>query len=339
MSDQQKVQELTSPQPKEVVSREWLITDDETRQLYSDLLGTGQKRPSVEPKPPEDSPAPAKQTTSASKPLTSRDALTPLLRAPREDQKESQGALAIRIVAALALLTILYAAYAYVQRSKAPAHSQVKTRNDIGQQKAPAALVADTAGSQQSISLSPTLSAVTSGPGQTAKQTLTLVNKTPNELSFEVVVEDMVVRDGKAVFVPAGVALNGLAATAVFAEKYFNVKPQQTKPITIEFTVPPQTASRGVLVLLRGTDKLVFGKATMTASLGAVITVDTPDSSTAGLDGAGTSTAAASFALSQWAMDVASAGVAMQQTTSGAEAGKIVLRQSSNSGLSLGGQP
>jgi len=338
MSDQPKVEQLAPPQPEEVMTREWLITDNDARRLYSEMLGTGQKRTSANAKLAEDGPTPPKPKTSAPKPATSPDALTPQSKAWGEEQQAGLAKFPIRIIVALALVGVVYGAYVHMQRSQAVPRSRMKATSKIGQMSTPTAATADSAVRQQAISLSPTLSAITSEPGQSAKQALTLVNDTPNELSFEVVVKDLVVRDGKAVFLPPGSALNGVAATAVFAEKYFNIKPQQTKIISIEFTVHPQTTSRGILVMLQGTDKLAFGKATMTANLGAVITIDVPESTAAGLDGAGASAGAASFALSQWAADAASSSLATQQAPLGAGGGDTPRRQDSNSGLGLGGQ-
>jgi hypothetical protein len=340
MSDQPRVEQLTPPQPEDVVTREWLVTGDDARRLYSETLATGQVRSTANAKLAEDGPGPAKPTTGAPKRTTSPVTLASQSKAPSEEQKGGPATLPFRIFVALALVGVLYGAYVYMQRSRAVPGNRTKAIGEIGQKVKSTAGTAGPSVDRQAISLTPTLSAITCEPGRSAKQTLTLLNDTPNELSFEVVVNDLVVRDGKAVFLPAGAALNGIAATAVFAEKYFNVKPQQTKRISIEFTVHPQTTSRGILVMLQGTDKLAFGKATVTANLGAVITIDAPESAAAGLDGVGAGPSAGKddFSLSQWAADAASSSLAMQQATLAAGAGEPARRQDSNSGLGLGGQ-
>jgi hypothetical protein len=340
MSDQPKVEQLTAPQTEEVVTREWLITDDDARQLYSETLGTSQRRTSANAKPTDDGSAPAKPTPSAPKRATSSVALTPQSKAPREEQKGSPAAFPFRIFVALALVGVLYGAYVYIQRSQAVPRSRAKATGEIGQKPKPTAATAGPAVDRQAISLSPTLSAITCEPGRSAKQTLTLVNDTPNELTFEVVAKDLAIRDGRAVFLPAGAALNGIAAAAVFSERYFNVKPHQTTTVSIEFTVNPQTTTRGILLMLQGTDKVAFGKATMTANLGAFIAVDVKESATAGLEDAGAtaSAGAVSFALSQWAADAASSSLAPQQATPRVGGENSARGQASASGLGLGGQ-
>ena len=340
MSDQPRVEQLTPPQKEEVVSREWLIADDDARQLYLEMSGAGQKRTSTNAKPTENGPAPAKPTRSASKRATCPLHQVPQSKGPREEQKGTPAKFSFRVFVALALAGLLYGAYVYTQPSQRTPRSRAKAVDEINQKATPTTAAAGSAKGQETISLTPTLSVIECEPGRNAEQTLTLVNDTPSELTFEVVAKDLAIRDGRAVFLPAGAALNGIAATAVFSEKYFNVKPHQTTTVTVGFTVHPQTTARGMLVLLQGTDKVAFGKATMTANLGAVITIDVPESATAGLSGAGASTPAGtvSFAISQWAADAASTSLALQQTTPGGGGDGSAGRLDSTSGPGSGGQ-
>jgi hypothetical protein len=341
MSDQPKVEHLTPPQTEEALSREWLIADDDARRLYSEMLGTGQKRTSTSALPKEGEPAPPKPPTSASKRETSLAVRASQSKAPAEEQKGTPAKFAFRVFVALALAVLLYAAYLYTHppqkasRSRANAAGEASAAAPASVTNAPGVALG-----QQTISLTPTLSVVECEPGRSATQTLTIANETPSELTFEVVARDLLVRDGKAVFLPAGAALNGIAATAVFSEKYFNVKPHQTTTVSIEFIVHPQTTARGMLILLQGTDKVAFGKTTMTANLGAVITINAPESTTTGLDGggAGTSAGTASYAISQWMSDASASSLAGQQAMPEAAGEDSARRQGSPSGPGLGGQ-
>ena len=60
---------------------------------------------------------------------------------------------------------------------------------------------------------------------QTLSQTLTLTNQTARDFAFEMVAEDVVIKDGKRVFVTAGETPNSIAASAVFTQKTVLVKP------------------------------------------------------------------------------------------------------------------
>lgn len=112
--------------------------------------------------------------------------------------------------------------------------------------------------SQGTLSLSPTLSVIQCEPGASASQVLVLANNTRTELTFEVAALDVIVRDGRTVFLQAGATPNSIAAT-VLSQKYLNVKPHVEASIAVTFAVHPQTTSRGVLILLKGTDKATFG--------------------------------------------------------------------------------
>src|SRR5260221_1708642 len=66
-----------------------------------------------------------------------------------------------------------------------------------------------------SISLSPAVIMAKGVFGQGLTQELTLTNQTGRDFAFELVAEDVVIKDGKRVFVPAGGTANTIAATAV----------------------------------------------------------------------------------------------------------------------------
>jgi hypothetical protein len=93
------------------------------------------------------------------------------------------------------------------------------------------------------------------------------------------IAEDVLIKDGKRVFVAAGEAPNSIAATAVFTQKTVLVKPFSSVSVDVRLTLPAQTNIRAVVAMFRGTDKLPSssGAVGMTASLGALITFNLTD--------------------------------------------------------------
>jgi hypothetical protein len=130
-----------------------------------------------------------------------------------------------------------------------------------------------------SISLSPAVVMAKGSFGQTLSQTLTLTNQTARDFAFEMVAEDVVIKDGKRVFVAAGETPNSIAASAVFTQKTVLVKPFSSASVDVRLTLPAETNLRAVVAMFRGTDKLPTssGAVGMTASLGALITFNLSD--------------------------------------------------------------
>jgi len=130
-----------------------------------------------------------------------------------------------------------------------------------------------------SISLSPAVVMAKGNFGQGLTQTLTLTNQTGREFAFEMVAEDVVIKDGKRVFVSAGETPDSIAATAVFSQKLVLVKANSSASVDLRVTMPPQTSVRAVVAMFRGTDKLPTssGAVGMTASLGTLITFNLSD--------------------------------------------------------------
>jgi hypothetical protein len=125
-----------------------------------------------------------------------------------------------------------------------------------------------------SISLSPAVVMANGNFSQTLSQTLTLTNQTARDFAFEMVAEDVVVKEGKRVFVAAGETPNSIAASAVFTQKTVLVKPFSSASVDVRLTLPAETNIRAVVAMFRGTDKLPTssGAVGMTASLGSLIT-------------------------------------------------------------------
>jgi hypothetical protein len=122
------------------------------------------------------------------------------------------------------------------------------------------------------ISLSPAVIMLRGEAGQSTTQTFLLRNGTSRKLAFDVAAEDVFVRNGKRVHVPAGQMAGGIAATAVFSEKQVRLAPGETATVTATFTIPPNASSRAVIALFRGTDRFLNGPMTATASLGTLLT-------------------------------------------------------------------
>src|SRR5882724_8780510 len=130
-----------------------------------------------------------------------------------------------------------------------------------------------------SISLSPAVVMAKGNFGQGLTQTLTLTNQTARDFAFEMVAEDVIIKDGKRIFVPAGETPNSIAASAVFTQKTILVKPFSSVSVDVRLTLPAQTNLRAVVAMFRGTDKLPTssGAVGMTASLGSLITFNLTD--------------------------------------------------------------
>jgi hypothetical protein len=154
--------------------------------------------------------------------------------------------------------------------SQSPA-SQSSPASPQAQQTSPQS--SDIPHARSSVSLAPAVVMVRCKPGQSYTQTLTVTNQTQQEFMFEMVAQDVVVRDGKRGLVPAGETPRGIAATAVFSQKQVVVKPGQSATVGVTFTMPPETPLRAAIALFRGLNKVSSGgPVMMTASLGALFT-------------------------------------------------------------------
>ena len=155
-----------------------------------------------------------------------------------------------------ALLSAQTASSAAAQNPSAPANAQPSVTD------------------KPSISLSPAVVMAKGSFSQTLSQTLTLTNQTARDFAFEMVAEDVIIKDGKRIFVAAGETPNSIAASAVFTQKTVFVKPFSSISVDVRLTLPAQTDIRAVVAMFRGTDKLPTssGAVGMTASLGSLIT-------------------------------------------------------------------
>lgn len=130
-----------------------------------------------------------------------------------------------------------------------------------------------------SIALSPAVIMARGTYGQGMTQTLTLSNNTSAEFVFEMEAQDVLVQEGKRVFVTAGETPNSIAASAVFSQKEVIVAPHTSATVDVRLTLPPQTNLRAVVAVFHGINKLPTSNSAvgMTASLGALITFNLSD--------------------------------------------------------------
>jgi hypothetical protein len=124
-----------------------------------------------------------------------------------------------------------------------------------------------------SIALSPAIIMVRCRPGQSTTQTLTIVNHTANEVSFHLATEDVVVREGKRSFSPAGQIANGIASRVVASPAAVVVKAGEEASAHVTITIPPETGQRAVVIFFRSAAAASGnGVIGLGASLGTLIT-------------------------------------------------------------------
>lgn len=118
------------------------------------------------------------------------------------------------------------------------------------------------------LTLSPAAVPLEGRPGQTTTQSLTLSNGTDVELAFVLEAKDVVIRDGRRVFVEPGELAGSIAATAVFSSPGVTVPPRESRTIRVLLTVPASPSERAVVALFRGTTRV----GNTVPSLGALLT-------------------------------------------------------------------
>jgi hypothetical protein len=137
--------------------------------------------------------------------------------------------------------------------------------------------------SSPSLSLAPSVVILHMKFGQSTTQTITLNNGTSQDLDFGMSAEDVVVKNGKRVFVPAGELPHSIASTAVFSLRSGRVDAQSEKTVQVILTVPAETAIRAVAVEFRSKHYIPsHSLVSLNASLGSLVTfVLTSDSAIA----------------------------------------------------------
>ena len=124
-----------------------------------------------------------------------------------------------------------------------------------------------------SISLSPAIIMVKAKPRQSFSQELTLYNNTITELTFGLEAMDIVVRNGKRVFVPAGEIEGSIARNAVFSRSTLLVLPGSSATTTVTVTLPPSPGTRAIACVFVGRTAIGSKNSLLiTGSLGALVT-------------------------------------------------------------------
>jgi hypothetical protein len=126
--------------------------------------------------------------------------------------------------------------------------------------------------SPPTISLSPAVIMLKAQPGASSAHELKITNLTYSRLRFALEAQDVVVRDDKRVFVPAGETEGGIARSAIFDPPAIDLDPGQEAQVTVTLTVPEHPAVRAVVALFQGQTIMGSGPLTVTGSLGTLIT-------------------------------------------------------------------
>ena len=129
-----------------------------------------------------------------------------------------------------------------------------------------------------SISLSPALISVHAKGGQAFSQDLTLWNNTTQKLAFQMEARDVVIRDGKRLFITAGETEGSIARYAVFNANTVTVLPGAYATVTVTVTVPSSPGPRAIVCLFMGKTILATrSSVAMTGSMGALFTFTLSD--------------------------------------------------------------
>jgi hypothetical protein len=114
-------------------------------------------------------------------------------------------------------------------------------------------------------------------PGQSATQTLIISNGLPTAMRFQVEVQDIVVKDGKRVYLPAGRIPSGIASSAVASPASVLVPAGQNASVSVTLTATPDSKQRAVVVYFRSQVAAAQESIGFGASLGALITFNLSD--------------------------------------------------------------
>ncbi len=295
---------------------EWLI-DESTKRFYLSLFSPREAR-APQPKAP-----PARMARRGKKPARTpgaRSKAQPIeLAIKLGDVRESRAYLLTALI-----LLISFALYEVISRSggsgqeagakrrislvaASPASGATgQTAVERGPKALPPVLLESGVVGAPTLNVAPTLILADVPPEQTTTYTLTVNNLTPQEFTFELAGKDLVLKDGKAVFLVPGEIPDSVAVNLVFSKKAVNLKPMQSSSFDVTVSMPNQTHVRGVLIILKGSDQIsVVGQTEMTASLGTLISFARAERVTqeATASSQKVPASAASFTVTQWLSD------------------------------------
>jgi hypothetical protein len=114
-------------------------------------------------------------------------------------------------------------------------------------------------------------------PGQSVTQRLTVVNSMPTEMRFVIEAQDVVIRDGKRVYVPAGQIPSSIALNVAVTPAFVVVAPDASASVGVTLTMPAATGQRAVVVYFKGLPSAVEkDRVTVGVAMGALITFNLP---------------------------------------------------------------
>jgi hypothetical protein len=126
--------------------------------------------------------------------------------------------------------------------------------------------------SSPSVSLAPAVLVLHAKFGQSVTETVTLTNGTPQTLNYDMYAQDVIVKNGKRVFVAAGELPNSIAASAVFSRRSGSVQPGMDQSVQVILTLPAATPIRAVAVQFRSKHVVTRDAVSLNASLGSLVT-------------------------------------------------------------------
>jgi len=121
------------------------------------------------------------------------------------------------------------------------------------------------------LTLTPAVITLRGTYGQSTTQRLTLTNGTSRDLTFDLFARDVIVRDGKRVFVDPGEIDGSIAATAVFSRNRITLKSGASSSVNVTLTMPPNTKSRAVAALFRTTEPIRTGTKSVVPAVGTLL--------------------------------------------------------------------
>ena len=92
-------------------------------------------------------------------------------------------------------------------------------------------------------------------------------------MAFEMVAKDVIVRNGRRVFVSAGDLPGSIAATAVFSQKLVTVNPGQLASVDVTVTIPPNPSGRAMVAYFQGTTRIPNGPVAIAEPDGICFTI------------------------------------------------------------------
>jgi hypothetical protein len=129
----------------------------------------------------------------------------------------------------------------------------------------------------QTIVLSPAVVQLAGQAGQSVTQTLTLRNESDLPLEFVLDARDVIVRDGKRVFVDPAALPDSIASSAIFSPRTVRVAPHASGNATVMFTLPHAMRHRAVVATFRGRTLVKSGNREARLSLGTLFTFTVSD--------------------------------------------------------------